>query len=34
MEIGNLRTYHMQDEDETEVEKEDIVQGLKFDSIY
>ena len=26
-EIGTLRTYHKNDEEETEVEKEDIVEG-------
>ncbi|XP_041361958.1 X-ray repair cross-complementing protein 5-like [Gigantopelta aegis] len=30
MEIGTLRTYHMDDEEETEVEKEDIVQGFRY----
>ena len=27
MEVGTLRTYHKNDEEETEVEKEDMVEG-------
>ena len=31
MEVGTLRTYHKNDEEETEVEKEDMVEGtVKF----
>ena len=27
MEVGTLRTYHKNDEEETEVDKEDMVEG-------
>lgn len=30
MEVGTLRTYHKNDEEETEVEKEDIVEGHRY----
>ena len=28
---GNLRTYHMTNEEETEVEKEDMVEGKSYE---
>ena len=30
LEVGTLRTYHRNDEEETEVDKEDMVEGSYF----
>lgn len=32
MEVGTLRTYHKNDEEETEVDKEDMVEGKTSNS--
>lgn len=28
MDVGNLRTFHLNDEEETEIEREEMVEGL------
>ena len=33
MEVGTLRTFHKNDEEETEVEKEDMVEGTRSNMI-